>query len=209
MRRYRIGLVLMGWSILTLRALSSTAGQTSTMQVDGVYEAIMDRVFPAVAQASVPVNSRNIVLKFGGTDDTEAQILVYGLGSKEEKYEIWRVPKRSPSILRQSIDLRKQLRTEDPDLVASYIVIEHRVIRQPTEKVLEVAKQILLPNFPLAADDGITTEGIYYSFYMKSISNHTHIELIGPTGEYSRHPLIKWMSAMRAALEGQLDSARN
>jgi len=106
-------------------------------------------------------------------------------------------------------ELSEQLKTEDPDLLASYIVIEHRVIKQPNEKVLDLAKQILLPNFPLTADNGITLDGIYFSFYMKSISNHTHIELIGATGPYSRHPLIKWMSAIRAGLEAQLDARKN
>jgi hypothetical protein len=177
---------------------------------DAVYEAVIDRLFPNVALASVPMNSRNIVLKFhGGYVDTEAQILVYGLGSKEEKYEVWRVPNKSPSIVRQVDELRKQLKTEDPDLLASYIVVEHRVIGQPNEKVLQVARQILEQNFPLGVDDGITIHGVYYSFYVKSISNHTHIELIGPPGEYSRNPLMKWMSAMRAALEAQLDAHKN
>jgi hypothetical protein len=211
MRFDRIALALIAWSVVVVCPLSSFGGQTSTMHYDeAVYEAVIDRLFPSVAQASVPTNSRNIVLKFHGSYiDTEAQILIYGLGSKEEKYEVWRVPNKSPSILRQVSELREQLKTEDPDLLASYIVIEHRVIKQPNERVLDVAKQILLPNFPLTADDGITIHGIYFSFYMKSISNNTHIELIGPTGPYSRHPLIKWMSAIRAALEAQLDAQKN
>jgi len=210
MRFDRIALALMAWSVVVVCPLSSFGGQTPTMQGAAVYEAVIDRLFPSVAQASVPTNSRNIVLKFGGTYiETEMQILIYGLGSKEEKYEVWRVPNRNRSIVRQLTELMKQLKTEDPDLLASYIVIEHRVIKQPNERVLDVAKQILLPNFPLTTDDGITVDGIYFSFYIKSISNHTHIELIGPTGPYSHHPLIKWMSAMREALEAQLDAQKN
>jgi len=66
---------------------------------EAVYEAVFDRLFPSVAQASVPTNSRNIVLKFNGSYiDTQAQILIYGLGSKDEKYEVWRVPNKSPRL---------------------------------------------------------------------------------------------------------------
>ena len=107
------------------------------------------------------------------------------------------------------MELREQLKTEDPEHLASYIVIEHRVIKEPNENVSNIANQILLPNFSLIADDGRTLDGIYFSFYMKSISNHTHIELIGPIGPCSRHPLIKWMYAIRAALEAQLDAHKN
>jgi len=210
MRLHRIALALIAWSAVVVCPLSSSGGQTPTLHIDPVYEAVIDRLFPNVALASVPTNSRNIVLRFYGSYlDTEAQILIYGLGSKEEKYEVWRAPNKSHSIVRQVDELREQLKTEDPDLLASYIVIQHRVIKQPNEKVMDLAKQILLPNFPLTADDGITIDGLYFSFYMKSISNQTHIELIGPTGPYSRHPLSKWMFAIRAALESQLDAQKN
>jgi hypothetical protein len=55
--------------------------------------------------------------------------------------------------------------------------------------VSDLTKQILLPDFPLAADDGITVDGIYFSFYMKSNSNHTHIELNQP-GHTRVSPLL-------------------
>lgn len=210
MRFDRIALALTVCSAVVVCPSSSFGGQTPTMHYDdAVYQAVIDRLFPNVALASVPTNSRNIVLKFHGSYVyTEAQILIYGLGSKDEKYEVWRVPNKSHSIARQVGELRNQLKTEDPDRLASYIVIDHRVITQPDEKVLEVVKQIIMPNFSLTADDGITADGIYYSFYMKSISNYTHIELIGPPGEYSRNPLMKWMSALKAALEAQLNAEK-
>jgi hypothetical protein len=210
MRFDRTALALIVWLVVVVCPLSSFGGQTSTMQSDAIYEAVIDRLFPSVSQASVPINSRNIVLRFGGSYiETEEQILIYGLGSKEEKYEVWGVPNKGLSIFRQVTKLREQLKTEDPEHLASNIVIEHRVIKQPTTMVSDLTKQILLPDFPLAADDGITVDGIYFSFYMKSNSNHTHIELIGPTGPYSRQPIIKWMSAIRWALEAQLDAQKN
>ncbi len=210
MRFHWTALLLITLPFAALRPLPLFSGQGTTMAGDAVYLAVLDRLFPSVGQGNVPLNSRNIVLKFGGNYVvTEMEILIYGQDSKEERYEVWRVPNGNPPVFQQLIKLKAQLKTEDPEVLASSIAIEHGVIKQPSENVAEVAKQLFLPNFPLAEDQGITLDGIYYSFYMKSISNHTRIELIGPSGPFSSHPLIKWMSAMRTAVEAQLKAQKN
>jgi hypothetical protein len=210
MRLRRIGPRLITLFVALLCPLTFLGGQASTTGGDPNYEAVLDRLFPSVWQGSVPSNSRNIVLKFGGSFlDTEMEILIYGQDSKEERYEVWRVPNGKPSVLRQLMKLGPQVKQEDLEILVSSITIEHRIIRQPSKEVMDVARQLSLPNFPLSMDDGITLDGISYSFYLKSISNHTRIELIGPSGPLSSHPLIKWMYAMRTAVEAQLDAKKN
>jgi hypothetical protein len=186
--------------------LCDLCAQESTMVGDPTYEAVLNRLFPPVGQGKVPRNARNIVLKYGSAFMyTEMQILVYGQGSAEERYEAWWVPDGAPSIFQQVIDLRSRLKTEDPDTLASSIRIEHRIIDHPNEKLLKTAKQLAELSFSPSHDEGFVLDGIYYSFYFKSSSNHTRIEFIGSTASFSNHPLIKWMAAMRSAVEAQLN----
>ena len=185
------------------------SGQKSTMGDDSLYDDVVNELFPSVWQAIVPSNARNVVLKFGGTYiDTEMQILIVGLDSPEEKYEVWYIPKGESSVFRQLLKLKSETKSSDPATLASSITVKHQVMKPSTE-VEKLAKQLSMPGFPLSVDDGITLDGIYYSFYMRSISNHTHIELVGPRAASSGNPLIKWMAAMRAAFEAQLESQKN
>jgi hypothetical protein len=206
LRRIAQGLIVL--LVALLCSLPFWGGQSSTTSGDLNYDAVLDRLFPAVWQGSVPSNSRNVVLKFGGTYlDTEMEILIYGQDSKEERYEVWRVPNGKPSVLQQLMRLGPNVKKEDLETIASSITIEHRIIRHPSKEMTDIARQLSLPNFPLSVDDGITLDGISYNFYMRSISNNTHIELIGPNGPESRNPLIKWMTALRRAVEAQLDES--
>lgn len=200
------------WFLLLVASFSpkpSVGGQKPTIGEGSLYDDVIDQLFPSVWQAIVPQNSRNIVLKFGGTYvDTEMQILIFGLDSTEEKYEVWYIPKGEPSVFRQLIKLKTETKSSDPATLAASIVVKHRVINS-NDKLKSLVKQLSLADFPLSVDDGITLDGIYYSFYMRSISNHTRIELIGPRAASSENPLIKWMAAMRAALEAQIESQKN
>jgi hypothetical protein len=173
---------------------------------DPVYEAVFRRLFPSVGQGRFPRNSHNIVLRIRGVGFyTDMQILIYGQGSAEERYEAWWVRSGDPSVFRQLIDLRARLKTDDPDVLAASIHVEHRVIERPSERLVAAAKDVAQVTFPPSQDEGQILDGVEYSFYCRSISNHTSIELLGLTPPNSDHPLIKWIGAMRAAVEEQLN----
>jgi len=175
------------------------------MGSDPVYEAVFRRLFPSVGQGRFPRNSHNIVLKIRGIGFyTDMQILIYGQGSAEERYEAWWVRSGDPCVFRQLIDLRDRLKTDDPDVLAASIRVEHRVIEHPGERLVATAKDIAQVTFSPPQDEGEIVDGVEYSFYSRSGSNHTSIELLGLTPPYSHHPLIKWIGAMRSAVEAQL-----
>jgi hypothetical protein len=208
-RWHRLAVLLILAVLVNLKS-SDLWAQESTMVGDPIYEAVLNRVFPSVGQGKVPRNSHNIVLKYGAAFMyTEMQILIYGQGSDEERYEAWWVPNGAPSIFQQLIDLRSRLKTEDPDALASSIHIEHQIIDHPSENLTKTARQLAELSFSPSHDEGFVLDGIYYSFYYKSSSDHTRIELIGSTASFSNHPVIKWMAAMRRAVEVQLNISGN
>jgi hypothetical protein len=190
--------------LLPCSTIGSSAQEQKATDATALYEAVLTVLFPPVEHYLVPENSRNIILRFTSSMliNRDLQILIYGQGSQQERYEVWRLPKGSHPISWQVLELRERLKTNDAKVIASSIQIEHFVIGHPTDRLKETVAQIGALCFSPVQDEGFVIDGIRHSLWIESMSNSSSIVLEG--GESSAHPLIKWMWAVRSATEGQL-----
>jgi len=192
---------------LVCHALGSRAQEQGTMLTFEDYQAIVALVFPPVWKDLAPENSHNIVLRFSGDAiSNDLQILIYGQGSDEERYEIWRMPKGKPSIYQQIDKLSETLKTNNPKAIASSIHIEHFVIHHPSKKLKEVARQFTTNCFPLARTARLGVDLRQYSFWLKSGPDSMFIDLWD--GDQPSFPLIQWMWALRTAAEDQISAEK-
>jgi hypothetical protein len=131
------------------------------------------------------------------------QLLIFAEGSERERYEVWRVPKGDPSISKQIEQLQTRLGTDDPKLIASSIRIQHVVVDRPSRTLQDLVKEVDELRFSPVLDLGLSVDGVFYEFFARSsYANTASISV----DDSAKHPLVKWMEAMRAALDNQLDA---
>ncbi len=194
--------------IVICGAIRSSAQTRTDLDAAELYDAVVSRLFPSIVDGEFPSNSHSIMLRYtyGPAIYSEFQILIFGQGSKDERYEVWGLPKSEAPISQQIEKLEARLQTHDPAAIASSIRIQHVVIQDPGRALKGIAKQFNASLLSRAFEDRLCIDCIRYTLLFESISSSASFSIFG--GRPSEYPLIKWMEAMRREAEAQLNFGR-
>ncbi len=191
-------------TLLACGIMRSRAEENAAFGDTILYDGVVARLFPSVAPDAVVGRSPIMILRFTYGIPQEIQISIKGESGKET-FETWRVPAGGPSIWDQVAALHSRLHTDDPGAIAKSINVEHLVIRQPSEQLKGIIMQFDRLAFSPALNEGVVLDGWQYELWFYSTGNSVHFSLGGPPGGISsRHPLIRWMASVRAAVEREM-----
>jgi hypothetical protein len=202
-RRALFPLLLAIVTSIGVAQVSSNYPRSESCSADSntTYNRVLDLLFPR-EEGDFLSKEFILVLRFRPSFDPESQVNITKYKDGRTEVILYTLSSKK-NVHYQLIDIRKQLGSDDAQVLAGAIPVQKKVLKSLSTELQRLVNQFANLRFSPKLDTSLYLDPTQYEMWYETVSNEVYFSFAGPeTGKrHYENPIINWMNKVLQTIE--------